>query len=271
MIFDIVFLLMMVILVFIACMTFFMYRTAKQERILVQDLYFEDFPKDVKELKFFFISDIHRRLISDQLIETVINKANLVIIGGDLTESSVPISRVEQNIVKLKKIGHVYFVWGNNDYDINPNELETVLIKHGVSILANTAISINKLNITLLGIDDISMEKDRFDLALKKCGHEPSFRILISHNPQIKEQLLEEHNIRLVLSGHTHGGQIRIFGYGPYKLGGIEFVGNCLFVISNGFGTSAIPLRLVAKPETHLLTLKSGHHTAIGEQKEIRL
>ena len=110
MIFDIVFLLMMVILVIIACMTFFMYRTAQQERILVQDLYFEDFPKDVKEIKIFFISDIHRRLISDQLIETVINKANLVIIGGDLTESRVPISRVEQNIVKLKKIGHVYFV-----------------------------------------------------------------------------------------------------------------------------------------------------------------
>ena len=60
-------------------------------------------------------------------------------------------------------------------------------------------------------------------------------------------------------------------GYGPYKLGGIEFVQNCMFVVSNGYGTSAIPLRLVAKPETHLLTLKRGHHTAIGEKTEIRL
>lgn len=266
MILSVVFIIMIVLL-----MLLIMYRTAKLDRVIIQDLFFEDFPIDVENIRIFFISDIHRRVISDQLLQTVENRVDMIIIGGDLTERGVPISRVEQNLVKLTKIAPAYFVWGNNDYDIETNELESILLKHKVSILKNTAVFIKNSKITLLGIDDISLEKDRLDLALKNCGHEPSFRILISHNPLVKDQLLEEHGIRLVLSGHTHGGQIRILGYGPYKLGRIEFVQNCMFVISNGYGTSVIPLRLEAKPETHLLTIKRGHHTLIGEKKEIKL
>ena len=271
MIIFIVFLIMMGLLVIIAFMTFIMYRTAKLERVLVQNLYFEDFPIDIQDIRLFFISDVHQRVISDHLIETVRNKADIVIIGGDFTESSVPFSRVEQNIMKLKTIGHMYFVWGNNDYNVDTKELEGIFQKHGVTILTNEAVSMKDGKITLLGIDDISMERDRIDLALMQCGNNPSFRILISHNPIVKDQLLEEHSIRLVLSGHTHGGQVRILGYGPYKLGGIEFVQNCMLFVSNGYGTSTVPLRLAAKPETHLLTLKRGHHTEIGEKTEIRL
>ena len=107
------------------------------------------------------------------------------------------------------------------------------------------------------------MDRDRLDLALNQCEHTSSFRILISHNPLVKDQIHEDYQIRLILAGHTHGGQIRILGYGPYKLGGIEFIQNCMLFVSNGFGTSTVPLRLGAKPETHLLTLKRGYHTEI--------
>lgn len=252
-------------------LTLRMYRIAKMERVLVQDLYFEDFPKDMENLRLFFISDIHRRLISNQLIESVKYRASMVIIGGDLTEEAVPFSRVEQNITRLKDIGPIYFVWGNNDYDVDTKELESLLLKLDVTILTNEAVSIKNGKVTLLGIDDISMNRDRLDLALKQVDHKPTFQILISHNPLVKNQILEEYGIKLLLSGHTHGGQIRIFGYGPYKLGGIEFIQNCMVFISNGFGTSSLPLRLGAKPETHLLTLKPGYHTEIGDQQEIHL
>jgi uncharacterized protein len=273
MIFFVLF-LMVVFLVIAIIMILIMYRTAKLERVLFQDLYFEDFPKSMEESKIFFISDIHRRLLSDRLIETVRHEADFVIIGGDLLEKGAPFARVEQNIVKLKKIGPIYFVWGNNDYDVDPDEVESLLLKHDVIILANTAVTIKSSEdekISLLGIDDISMERDHLDVAVAKCGHDQSFRILVSHNPLVKKQLLKEYGINLVLSGHTHGGQIRIFGYGPYQLGRTEFVQNSMFVISNGYGTSAVPLRLTAKPETHVFTLKRGHHCTIGEKKEIQL
>jgi predicted MPP superfamily phosphohydrolase len=274
MIFFVLFLLMVVVLVVATIMILIMYRTAKLDRVLYQELYFEDFPKSMEDSKIFFISDIHRRVISDRLLETVRNKADFVIIGGDLTEGSVPLNRVKQNIVNLNKIGPVYFVWGNNDYDVNPNELESLLLKHDVTILTNTAVAIklnNDENVTLLGIDDISLKRDHLDAALAKCDDDKSFRILVSHNPLVKKQLRKKHGISLVLSGHTHGGQIRILGYGPYKLGGIEFVQNGLFVISNGYGTSTVPFRLGAKPETHVFTLKRGHHLAVGEKREIQL
>lgn len=271
MIFYVLFFIILFVLVVMALLLFLMYRMANMERVLVQDLYFEDLPKAVEDIKIFFISDIHRRVISHQLIETVRYRANMVIIGGDLIESTVPFTRVEQNILKLKEIGQMYFVWGNNDYNVDTKELESILLKHDVTILTNEAVSIKNGKITLLGIDDISMDRDRLDLALKQCEHTSSFRILISHNPLVKDQIHEDYHIRLILAGHTHGGQIRILGYGPYKLGGIEFIQNCMLFVSNGFGTSTVPLRLGAKPETHLLTLKRGYHTEFGERQEIRL
>lgn len=248
----------------------YMWRTAKQDRVIFQDLFFSDFPEDFGEIRIFFISDIHRRLISDSLIKDVIGKVDIVIIGGDIRESGVPLERVEKNILKLKTVGPLYFVWGNNDYEGDFHKLDASLLKHGVKILDNTALSFESNNgdkFALLGIDDISVERDRLDLALSDCGEE-RFRILISHNPLVKNQIKPEHHINLVLSGHTHGGQIRIFGFGPYRLGGISIVDECMYITSNGYGTSTVPLRLEAKPETHLFTLKKGDCTEYGNGLE---
>ncbi len=258
-------------LVLLICvMVFYMWRTAKQDRLLIQDLYFSNFPEGFGEIRIFFISDLHRRIISDRLIEDVVGKADLVIIGGDIRESGVPLERVEKNILKLKEIGPIYFVWGNNDYEGDFHELDASLLNLGVKILDNTSVSFESESgekVALLGIDDISVERDRLDLALSDCGDE-HFRILISHNPLVKEQLKSENRISLVLSGHTHGGQIRIFGFGPYRLGGIRNETECMYITSNGYGTSTVPLRLEAKPETHLFTLKKGKSTEYGEVLE---
>ncbi|WP_285766334.1 metallophosphoesterase [Peribacillus sp. SI8-4] len=255
----------MIVLVFV--MVFYMWRTANQDRLIFQDLYFNDFPEGFGDIRIFFISDLHRRIISDQLIEGARGSVDLVIIGGDIREGGVPLERVENNLLKLKELGPLYFVWGNNDYEGDYHALDATLLKHGVKILDNTAVSFESptgSEIAILGIDDITEERDRLDLALSDCGNEP-FRILVSHNPLIKEQLTPEHRISLVLAGHTHGGQIRILGYGPYQLGGIKKEGNCLYMTSNGYGTSAVPLRLEARPETHLFTLKRGKRTEMGE------
>lgn len=251
-----------------------MYQTAKQERVLYQDLYFVSLPKSFENTQIFFISDIHRRVISDQIIETVQNEVDLVIIGGDLLEKGVSFDRVEYNLLKLKSLGPVFFVWGNNDFEVDINKLEEILLKHGVTILTNRAVHIKSdkgEQLALMGIDDITFERDRLDLALAQCHRKEKFRILVSHNPKVKKQIQEEQQINLVLSGHTHGGQVRILGYGPYSHGGIKVEQDCIFLNSNGYGTSTVPLRLNAKPETHLLRLKKGSHTGLGEGKEKQL
>lgn len=229
-------------------------------RVVKQDLTFSDFPASFNQLSIFFISDIHRRAISNKIISEVAGKADFVIIGGDLTEKGVPMRRVKENIQKLKKLGPVYFVWGNNDYEGDYHELDALFWEHGVKVLDNTAVTFESATgekICLLGVDDLNQKRDRLDIAISDAEPE-GFKILASHYPQIKNKILPEHKIRLVLSGHTHGGQIHLFGYSPYKRGKIEKFRNTTILISNGYGTTAVPLRLGAPAECHLINLKNG-------------
>ncbi|PFN78802.1 metallophosphoesterase [Bacillus sp. AFS076308] len=238
----------------------FMVREAFLNKVVEQELTFPDFPASFGKVSIFFISDIHRRVISDVIIQNVKGKADFVIIGGDLTEKGVPFPQVKENLVKLKQIGPVYFVWGNNDYEVDFRKLDATLLDIGVKVLDNTAVTFESNRgekLSLLGVDDCSQERDRLDFALMDA-EESSFKILASHIPTITEKIRPEHNIRLVLSGHTHGGQIHILGYSPFEKGKIKKLENTILLISNGYGTTTLPLRLGAPAETHLITLKRG-------------
>ena len=237
-----------------------MLKQAFLNKVIEQDIYFSDFPTTFGKVSIFFISDIHRRTISETIINNVKGKADIVIIGGDLTEKGVPVTRVKTNLTRLKQIGPVYFVWGNNDYEGDYHELDTILLDHGIKVLDNTSVTFESNQgekLCLLGVDDLSQNRDRLELALFDA-EEKSFKILASHFPDITEKILPDHEIRLVLSGHTHGGQIHILGYSPYKRGGLKKLHHTTQLISNGYGTTAVPLRLGAPAECHLLTLKNG-------------
>ncbi len=67
-----------------------MYTEATRNTVLEHTLIFEEFPKSFQKVNIFFISDIHRRGISNSLIEQVKGKVDLVIIGGDLAEKRCP-------------------------------------------------------------------------------------------------------------------------------------------------------------------------------------
>lgn len=239
----------------------FMYREAFADRVIQNHLYFDEFPESFGEVKIYFISDIHKRVISEKLIEEVrLLKPDIVIIGGDLVEKGVSFQRVRDNLDKLKTLGPVYFVWGNNDYEVDFRKLDTLFLDCGVKVLDNTAVSFESEagdQFVLLGVDDMSKRRDRLDLALMDAP-ETGFRVLVSHSPEIIRKIKKEHRIQLVLSGHTHGGQIHILGFSPYEKGSIKKQKETTLLISNGYGTTALPLRLGAKAETHVITVKKG-------------
>lgn len=234
----------------------FMYRQANQENISEQTLAFPEFPESFGDIRIFFISDIHRRKIQPDFIKRIKN-IDLVIIGGDLTEKNVPFEQVAENIKQLKKLGLVFFVWGNNDYEVEHHELDSLLLQHGVKILDNKSYLFESESgdkMELLGVDDMVHERDLLQVALEEASAD-SFKILVCHEPDIVEKFTEQEGISLVLSGHTHGGQIRILGFGPHERGRITHLPHTTILVSNGFGTSLIPLRLGAPPETHILTI----------------
>ncbi|MFD1707112.1 metallophosphoesterase [Siminovitchia sediminis] len=230
-----------------------MVRSAFANTVRTDSLSFKQYPEGLDELSIFFISDIHRRTVHENIIRQVKGEADIVVIGGDLAEQGVSFSKVRQNVKNLSEIAPVYFIWGNNDYEIDAGKLKGLFQECSVTALKNHSVYLKPFHdqIALIGVDytDTSNHLKAILHSIKR----PVFRIVLSHNPALAEQLSEEDQCHLMLSGHTHGGQIRIIGLSPYEKGGIKkYPGTTLF-LSNGYGTSLVPLRLGAPAETHLI------------------
>ncbi|WP_456274202.1 metallophosphoesterase [Bacillus sp. AK031] len=237
---------------------FFMLKSAFSNTVKYEQLSFEDFPESAKALEIFFISDIHRRTINDKVISEAAGKVDIVIIGGDLTEKGVSFERIRKNISKLKSLGTVYFIWGNNDYEVDCDQFRKLLISEGTVLLENSSVLMDPDSprpIALIGVEDLSLHRDDFDAAFAQVP-ENAFKILLAHNPAAIKKLGTDQKVSLMLSGHTHGGQIRLFGFGLYQLGGTGIIKDTTVLVSNGYGTTALPLRLGAPSETHLITIK---------------
>lgn len=130
---------------------------------------------------------------------------------------------------------------------------------YGVTPLRNASVLHDHQGqtVNICGVDDIRLELDDYPAALG--GVRPGFpTVLVSHNPEIHHQIQEADGIDLILSGHTHGGQIRFGRFGLCEIGGTGTVFKAPYLISNGYGTSKLPLRLGARPETHLIKLVPG-------------
>jgi uncharacterized protein len=110
-------------------------------------------------------------------------------------------------------------------------------------------------SLAMIGVEDLSLGRADVEKAFRQVP-ENSFRILLAHNPDTIKKLEKTHKVSLMLSGHTHGGQIRILGFGMYQKGSISTIADTIVLVSNGYGTTALPLRLGAPPETHLITVK---------------
>lgn len=249
-------LILVLVLLITGLFILFMFIKGNENNLTTNVIEFDSYPDSFDDFRVFFISDIHRRNISHKLIEKIPGTVDVIIIGGDLVESGVPLERVSQNIKTLSDIAPIYFVFGNNDYEVGKENLEKLLNESGVILLNNTAVTLDSHtgeHIILLGVEDLSEKKDRLEHALGDCSE--GFKILVSHNPDIYDKISSEDQISLILSGHTHGGQIRMLGLGMYKKGRLHYLKKATMLISNGYGTTLIPLRLGAPAEAHYIQL----------------
>ncbi|WP_188453836.1 metallophosphoesterase [Virgibacillus oceani] len=217
-------------------------------------------PEGFHDFQVFFISDIHRRKINENTLQSIEEKIDIVIIGGDLTEKGVPIKRTENNINRLKQWNKpIFFVWGNNDYEAVPEKIYNLLLRENIVILANSnkdIIADNGDILSLIGLDCCKYKEAHLDLALQ--GAKGSYNLLLTHAPSafFDLNLDEQRLVHTVLAGHTHGGQIRILGFGLYRPGGFQIYRGINVLISEGYGYTRLPFRLGTKAECHVITLK---------------
>ena len=161
-----------------------------------------------------------------------------------------------------------------SNYNKN-EEINSTLTEKGVIILDNEfdKITINDESIIILGMKDpsfypkeISADQTSYNLkeTMDKIGNTNSFKLLLSHRPELFETYVEN-DVDLVLTGHAHGGQIRIpfiggliapdQGLFPKYTGGIFTKNNTSMIVSRGIGNSIFPFRINNRPELVIITL----------------
>lgn len=229
----------------------FMFRNAFKEKLKKADILLEA-KQPFKPFQLLFIADVHRRKIAEDLIDFPVD---IIIIGGDLTERGVPIKRVARNIRILTNIAPVYFVWGNNDREVNEAALRRIFARFGVKILEDESVELfGQAHLKLVGIDYFGLKENKIESAYSNVDEEDTV-IFVSHTPSIFNFIKDNYPSDFLLAGHTHGGQIRLGRLGLYKKGALKKKGGKTELITNGFGTTTLHLRLGAEAEYHLFTI----------------
>ena len=230
-----------------------MYRQALENNVLHHqvDLYGEN-----EKVSLFFISDVHMRKIDDEMLKKINQSIDAVIIGGDFADRRTSFQTIYHNILLLVELAPVYFVWGNNDREVGEEKLRRLFKDAGVKIIENDALILPNIKnkCWLCAIDDIAMEKEDYLKAFSKCKGEENV-IFVSHNPEAFPIVRQQYQAILMLGGHYHGGQIRLGSIGLQPHGSFTFPRGVATLISNGYGTTNLPLRLGAKPQCHIIDL----------------
>lgn len=226
-------------------------------------------PLTMAPLRVLLISDIHAGIFlqPETLWQIILNlmqtNPDLVVLGGDLvtghTDEALPILAGLAPLTRAP-LG-AWFCYGNHDYfGGDHNELRDNLAAVGIKTLKNQSVELRHGGgrFVLGGIDDRMF--GRPDWPALSAQHGPP-HLLMAHNPDDFYQA-EANGIPLILSGHTHGGQIRLPN-GPAIIRQSRFCldegvfahGASLLVVSRGLGSVFLPLRWGADPEAVLIEI----------------
>ena len=265
-------------------------RTPEDVELVRANIVLPELPGELEGRKILFFSDLHHRPepgFRESWVKACLDKLeyDLLILGGDLIECSEGAYHFFQMLEGIRPKLGAYVVHGNNEArHADCRALKAKYQDLGVAVLDNLGIEIasSRETFQILGVNDASIEEDDLDKALSSVS-DSSFRILISHSPEVFPEAKEK-GIQLVFSGHTHGGQVRFPWIGALwtdtpRTGlkyqhGIYPEESSLLVLSKGIGTSKLPIRWLAKPEVYLLTLQRSKDglakvDSISRQKQI--
>ena len=219
------------------------------------------------------ISDLHNAEFGKEnkkLLETIRScSPDIIVITGDLVDSNhTNVERAVAFVKEAVKIAPVYYVTGNHEYWLEPSENEQMMqgiLAAGACDLDDEAVRIEKgdSSFMLIGLDDQHLSDETLKNLLQEQKNELS--IVLAHEPQYLQNYANA-GADLVLTGHAHGGQIRLpfvggivapdQGFLPEYTSGKYNRADTEMIVSRGLGNSIIPVRLFNYPEVVCVELR---------------
>ncbi|MBD3270588.1 phosphohydrolase [Candidatus Peregrinibacteria bacterium] len=222
-----------------------------------------------ENLKIALIADLHLGVYKQSsFLERVVDKINqedvdIVMIAGDFTYDP-DLETLDEIFEPLEKINApVYAVTGNHDDEypgyVIVEQVTDAVSSHDVRVIDDRLLSFD--NLKLIGLSDLWGGEPEYGL-LASVEEEDNV-IVIAHNPDTIYEIKNPEKIDLMLSGHTHGGQIRLpFIYksvipteNEFDKGLYEINDAAVFVTS-GLGEVGLPMRLFVPPEIVVIDLE---------------
>jgi len=226
------------------------------------------------------ISDFHFREYTEAaFIEAVVRRVNeeapdLVVLTGDFV-SSKPLPRHFAakmgyhcaELLSQIKCPLRYAILGNHDALVGAHAVTDALVTHGIPVLANSSVALerDRRRLWLAGTQDALEARPSLTAALP-AGRNPDQEplILLAHEPDYADHAIGR-QIDLVLSGHTHGGQIRLPFLPPlflpemgtkYVQGLFRLGDGMQLYVNRGIGAVNLPFRFRCPPEISVITLQ---------------
>jgi predicted MPP superfamily phosphohydrolase len=236
-----------------------------------QQIYLRRLPKALDGLRIVHLSDFHYGpLVNPSHLERAIEAANdlrpdLIALTGDyISHDRIYAAPCAELVGRLRARYGVFAVLGNHDHWTDAALIADLFRAEGITVLLNEGmrIDLNRESFWLAGVNDTMVGLEDLPLALAGSG-ETEMKLLLAHNPIILRRAARA-AVDLVLSGHTHGGQVTLrpeknLSGRPRRrlLRGLGRRGNTQIYVTRGLGTVVLPIRYGCPPEVSVLELCS--------------
>jgi len=238
------------------------------------DIFIRDLPQAFEGFRITQLTDIHHsRILGIAEVRRVVSlaqqtKPDMFVLTGDYSTSYRRyIEPCAEALAALSAPEGVWAVLGNHDHYTDPELTTRALQRQHIAVLnnANTTLQRGSDAIQLSGIDDWTWNGTDWVKAFSGLKTN-TVTILLSHQPTVLD-FEQAKNVSLILSGHTHGGQLNFPLLGaPASLftkdlryaRGLFRRGDTQLYVSSGTGVIGLPLRLGVRPEIAVLRLRRG-------------
>ena len=235
-----------------------------------------------QSIKILLITDLHSHMYGkgqQKILKKIRDQnPNIIALAGDIADDEVPIYGTEVFLEAIIDIAPIYYVTGNHEiWTREVSKVKDVFRKYAVRVLENNyeEVNINGIKLILSGVEDpdiIPYERpgsnwyDEVEQGLVDVNNKDGYKILLSHRPELVD-FYNTLDFDIVLSGHAHGGQVRIpfllnglyaphQGFFPKYAGGVYEHENYTHVVSRGASFNPRLPRIFNPPEVVSITIQ---------------